>query len=76
MEDQETPKMLRACYQYALCEELCQNRGREEGKRICSKILQVCSIICIDKKKRNFFRCLIVLFLLMILTKKMLDPVY
>jgi len=44
MEDQETPKMLRACYQYALCEELCQNRGQEEGKRICSKILQVCSI--------------------------------
>jgi hypothetical protein len=42
MEDQETPRMLRACYRYALYEELRYNRGEQEGKIIYSKILQVC----------------------------------
>jgi hypothetical protein len=42
MEDQETPKMLRTCYLYALYDELCHNHGEEKGKIICNKILQVC----------------------------------
>jgi hypothetical protein len=42
MEDQDTPRMLRSCYTYALYEELCYNRGEQEGKLIFSKLLQVC----------------------------------
>ena len=41
MEDQDIPRMLRSCYIYALYEELCYNRGEQEGKVIFSKILQV-----------------------------------
>ena len=43
MIDPDTPRMLRACYLYALYEELCQNRGEEQGRILCSKVLQVCS---------------------------------
>jgi len=41
-ENEEIIQMLRSCYLYALYVELCQNRGEIEGKRMCSKILQVC----------------------------------
>ena len=41
MVDQETPRMLRSCYLYALYAELCHNRGEIEGKLMCSKISQV-----------------------------------
>ncbi len=40
-ENEEIIQMLRSCYLYALYVELCQNRGEIEGKRMCSKILQV-----------------------------------
>lgn len=39
--DQELPRMLRACYLYALYEELCERYGDDEGKKLCSRILQV-----------------------------------
>jgi hypothetical protein len=41
MEDKEIIRMLRSCYLYALYIELCHNRGENEGKIMCSKILQV-----------------------------------
>ncbi|CAF0895411.1 unnamed protein product [Adineta steineri] len=43
--DDETRQMLRSCYFYALYMELCQNRGEIEGKRMCSKILQVLELL-------------------------------
>lgn len=42
MIDQEIPQMLRACYLYALYEELCEHYGDYEGKKLCSQVLQVC----------------------------------
>ncbi|CAF2522868.1 unnamed protein product [Rotaria sp. Silwood2] len=41
IEDEEIQQMLRACYLYALYQELCENRGAQEGRILCSKILQV-----------------------------------
>ena len=49
MIDQELPRMLRACYLYALYEELCERYGDYEGKKLCSQILQVCSTNCVDR---------------------------
>ncbi|CAM4747568.1 unnamed protein product [Rotaria magnacalcarata] len=45
MKDQDIPRMLRACYLYALYQELCNNRGEHEGKAICSKVLQVLDLL-------------------------------
>ncbi len=42
MKDQEIIQMLRSCYLYALYTELSRNRGENEGKLICNKILKVC----------------------------------
>jgi hypothetical protein len=42
MEDQEFIQMLRSCYFYALYTELNRNRGENEAKIMCNKILQVC----------------------------------
>jgi len=41
MEDADIIRMLRSSYLYALYVELCYNRGENEGKIMCSKILQV-----------------------------------
>jgi hypothetical protein len=41
MEDQEFIQMLRSCYLYALYTELNRNRGENEAKMMCNKILQV-----------------------------------
>lgn len=41
MNDQEIPRMLRACYLYALYEEIREHYGDYEGKKLCSQILQV-----------------------------------
>ncbi|UJR26525.1 hypothetical protein I4U23_007848 [Adineta vaga] len=41
MQNEEILRMLRACYLYALYEELCHNRGEIEGRIVCSKILQI-----------------------------------
>jgi hypothetical protein len=61
MTDQETPRMLRSCYLYALYAELCHNRGEIEGKLMCSKILQVSfnKEILLFFYLCRIFRCLI-----------------
>ncbi len=41
MEDADIIRMLRSSYLYALYVELCYNRGENEGKIMCSKILEV-----------------------------------
>jgi hypothetical protein len=42
MEDQQFVQMLHSCYFYALYTELNRNRGENEAKIMCNKILQVC----------------------------------
>ncbi|UJR22545.1 hypothetical protein I4U23_025594 [Adineta vaga] len=41
IENKEELQMIRSCYLYAFYTELCQNRGEFEGKKLCSKTLQV-----------------------------------
>ena len=53
MEEPERPRMLRACYLYALYSELCHQRGEVEGKVMCGKILRVRSTTADEKKNFN-----------------------
>lgn len=45
MEEPDRPRMLRACYLYALYSELCHQRGENEGKAMCGKILRVLDML-------------------------------
>ncbi|CAF1301960.1 unnamed protein product [Rotaria sp. Silwood1] len=44
-EDEDIQRVLRYSYLCALYQELCQNRGAQEGKILCSKILQVLDLL-------------------------------
>ncbi|CAF0775064.1 unnamed protein product [Rotaria sordida] len=45
IKDSEIQQRLRACYLYALHQELCQNHGAQEGQILCGKILQVLDLL-------------------------------